>query len=219
MEAGDQNVAFISLCCTNVHGFMAGVPLAALKADADLVLGLLHQYQQDQVLCIFGPWREMIMDLSSSKSAGELEWRDEAFVEARKKSVHLRTSCVESSVLDIGTLSGRSTTSRDPTSYVRPGVALSSSTSSARSGALSLLCPTRIRHRSRASRFVSICSRPAKIWSAISLAGRPSRRRSTRHRHIKRRLTASSLRARARRSPDRRCSLRRLRRKSMKSDV
>ena len=88
MEAGDQNVAFISLCCTNVHGFMAGVPLAALKADADLVMGLLRQYQQDQVLCIFGPWREMIMDLSSSKSAGELQWRDEAFVEARKKSVH-----------------------------------------------------------------------------------------------------------------------------------
>lgn len=137
---------------------------------------------------------------------------------SQEKSVHLRTSCVESSVLDIGTLSGRSTTSRDPSSYIRPGVALSSSTSSARSGALSLLCPTRIRHRSRASRFVSICSRPAKIWSATSLAGRPSRRRSTRHRHIKRRLTASSLRARARRSPDRRCSLR-LRRKSMKSDV
>ena len=82
MESGDHEIAFLCLCTTNVNGFIVGVPLSTLTADADLVVGLIDQYQQHSIKGLFAPWSQMLSDLAG-RSQDVFQWRDEAVADLR----------------------------------------------------------------------------------------------------------------------------------------
>ena len=86
MESGDHEIAFLCLCTTNVNGFLVGVPLPTLMADAELVVGLIDQYEQHSIKGLFAPWSQMLSDLSG-RTQDSFPLREEAASDLRTGGV------------------------------------------------------------------------------------------------------------------------------------